>query len=347
MEEIKYYDGGKLLSMKDINGEKPEIFMVTTNRTGGKTTWFNRFVVSKFLKTGSKFMLIYRFNYELGDVDKKFYKDIGSLFFQGHIFESVRRARGMYYELFLDGKSCGYAVSLNSADKVKTYSHLFSDVDRMIFDEFQSETDSYCDEEIRKFRSIHNSVARGQGKMNRYVPVYMISNPVSLLNPYYCVFHIAERIQYNTKFLKGDGWVLEQGFVQAAADAYKQSGFNRAFGDDHYAAYASQAIYLNDNHTFIENIKGQHKYLATIKFGGEYFSIKEFGEQGIIYCDSSYDATFPRKIAVTTEDHQVNHIMMHAHDTFFMYLRYHFDRGHFRFKNGKCKQVIMNCLAYK
>lgn len=35
----KYYDATKLLSMLDINGKKPEIYMCTTNRTGGKTAY--------------------------------------------------------------------------------------------------------------------------------------------------------------------------------------------------------------------------------------------------------------------------------------------------------------------
>ena len=38
----QYYDGTKLLSLKDRNGKVPEIYMCTTNRTGGKTTYFNR-----------------------------------------------------------------------------------------------------------------------------------------------------------------------------------------------------------------------------------------------------------------------------------------------------------------
>lgn len=40
----KYYDGTKLLSMLDINGNKPEIYMCTTNRTGGKTTYLADYV---------------------------------------------------------------------------------------------------------------------------------------------------------------------------------------------------------------------------------------------------------------------------------------------------------------
>ena len=29
-----YYDGTKILSMNDLDGLKPEIYMITTNRTG-------------------------------------------------------------------------------------------------------------------------------------------------------------------------------------------------------------------------------------------------------------------------------------------------------------------------
>ena len=58
MSENKYYDGTKLLSMKDINGLKPELFLCTTNRSGGKTTYFGRLEVNRFLKYGKKFCLI-------------------------------------------------------------------------------------------------------------------------------------------------------------------------------------------------------------------------------------------------------------------------------------------------
>lgn len=57
-----YYDGTKLLSMLDINGKKPEIYMCTTNRTGGKTTYFSRLCVNRFMDKGEKFCLVYRYN---------------------------------------------------------------------------------------------------------------------------------------------------------------------------------------------------------------------------------------------------------------------------------------------
>ena len=54
MADSKYYDGTKLLSMKDLNGLTPEIFMTTTNRSAGKTTYFNRMVINRYKKTGKK-----------------------------------------------------------------------------------------------------------------------------------------------------------------------------------------------------------------------------------------------------------------------------------------------------
>ncbi|MBO7734640.1 MAG: phage DNA encapsidation protein, partial [Methanobrevibacter sp.] len=208
----KYYDGTKLLSMKDLNGKTPEIYMCTTNRTGGKTTYFARLCANRFFEKGEKFCLVYRYNYELDEVADKFYKDICKLFFSGTVMTSKRRASGIFHELFIDDISCGYAVSLNSADQLKKYSHLLSDTSRMFFDEFQSETNHYCNDEIKKLISVHTSIARGNGEQIRYVPIYMCANPVSIINPDYVELGISERLNDNTRFLRGDGFVLEQGY---------------------------------------------------------------------------------------------------------------------------------------
>lgn len=342
----KYYDGTKLLSLSDINGEKPEIYMVTTNRTGGKTTYFGRLCVNRFLDSGSKFGLIYRYNYELDDIVDKFYKDIGSLFFHGHAMTSKRRASGIFHELLLDEKSCGYAFSLNSADQIKKYSHLFSDVDRMIFDEFQSETNHYCSDEIKKLLSIHTSVARGQGEQVRYVPVYMLSNPVSLINPYYVEMGVCDRLKDDTKFLRGNGWVLEQGYNESASVEQQKSGFNKAFASNDYVAYSTQAVYLNDNRSFVEKPDGKGRYICTIKFEGTDYGVREYADSGYMYCDDNPDRTFPTRITVTTDDHDINYVMLKRNDFFLSNLRYLFERGCFRFKDLKCKQAILTALSY-
>lgn len=353
MKEKKYYDGTKLLSMKDLNGKPPEIYICTTNRTGGKTTYFGRMVVNRFMKQGKKFALLYRFNYELDDVADKFYKDLRQLFFPGSDMVSKRKASGIFHELYIfkngdeeTAECCGYAISLNSADQLKKYSHLFSDVDSILFDEFQSETNHYCAEEIRKFLSIHTSIARGAGEQVRYVPVYMLGNQVSIINPYYTDMGISCRLNADTNFLRGDGFVLENGFIETASRAQKESGVNRAFKNNTYVQYSSENVYLNDNMAFVEKPIGKSKYLATLRYKGCDFGIREYRELGILYCDDKPDLTFPSRISVTTEDHNINYVMLKANDMFICNLRFFFEHGAFRFKDLRCKEALLTCISY-
>lgn len=352
---MAYYDGTKLLSLKDIDGNKPEIYICTTNRTGGKTTFFGRMEVNRFLRTGEKFILLYRFNYELSNISEKFFKDISGLFFPDYEMTDKPVGKGVFHELFLhklnskdskEGKSCGYALAINNSDQIKKYSHVFTDATSILFDEFQSETNKYCPNEISKFISIHTSVARGHSMAVRYVPVYMLSNMVTIINPYYTELGISERLQNNTKFLKGHGFVLENGFIESASKAQLSSGFNKAFSDNSYVAYASQNVYLNDNTAFIDRPSGNNKYLATIAYNGKEYSLREYADDGIIYCDDHSDETYKYRIAVTTEDHNINYVMLRKNDLFIQNMRYLFDRGCFRFKNLLCKEAIMKLLSY-
>lgn len=350
----EHYDGTKLLSMNDLNGKKPEIYICTTNRTGGKTTYFSRLCVNRFIKDNSKFGLIYRYNYELDDVANNFFNDIKGLFFNDWDMISKRRAGGIFHELFLINKkndsqelSCGYALTLNSADQLKKRSHLFNDIDRLLFDEFQSESGHYCADEAKKLISIHTSIARGKGKAVRYVPVYMLGNQVSIINPYYIELDISTRLREDTNFLRGDGFVLENGFIASASEAQKESGFNRAFKKNDYVAYASQNVYLNDNKAFIEKPDGvPSRYLATLKYKNCEYAIKEYKDLGIIYCDDKADKTFPMKISVTTDDHNINYVMLKNNDMFISNLRYFFEHGAFRFKDLRCKEALMRCISY-
>lgn len=344
---MSYYDGTKLLSLSDLNGEKPEIYICTGNRTAGKTTYFNRLMVNRYLNNGSKFALLYRYNYELKGSASKFFDDIRGLFFRDHYMTEKSMAKGAFYQLKMDDKVCGFSIALNSADIVKKYSHVFNEVDAILFDEFQSEANRYCPEEITKFRSIHTSIARGQGKQVRYVPVYMLSNTVSIINPYFVEMGISNRLKSETKFLKGNGYVLEQTFNETASQAQLSSGFNRAFcGANNYGAYAAQNVYLNDNTSFIDKPEGKPRYLCTLKYNGNNFALKEFVDYGFVYCDDRPDLTFSTKISVTTEDHAINYVMLQRNDMFLAQMRYLFEHGCFRFKNLLCKEAVLKALSY-
>lgn len=361
-----YYDGTKLLSLKDINNKTPEIYICTSNRTAGKTTYFSRLVVNRFLKRGEKFILLYRFKYELDSVSDKFFKDIKALFFPQLSMSSEKQEMGIYHKLYLENTSiedyrlngkviipmadkveCGYAISINSADQIKKNSHLFSDAKCVVFDEFQSETAHYCPDEVKKFISVHQSIARGNGEQHKYLPVFMIGNPVSLINPYYVELDISSRLRNDTHFLKGDGFVLEQGFNKSASEAQKESGFNRAFSKNSYISYSAEGIYLNDNLAFISKPIGKNRYVCTVVYESVEYAIREYPINGIIYVDNSIDTTAPNKVVLTTQDHNENYVMLKRSEPIRKNMRFFYMQGAVRFKDLRCKEMFMKFICLK
>lgn len=357
MNESIYYDGTKLLSLLDLNKNRPEIYICTGNRTSGKTTYFSRYAVNGFIKHGRKFALLYRFIYELDDVADKFFKDISGLFFPGYAMRSERKASGIYHELFLEYpdstedtphiESCGYALAINSADQIKKYSHLLSDTELIIFDEFQSESNHYCNNEIKKFMSVHTSIARGNGKQSKYLPVVMISNTVTIINPYYVSLGVSNRLTPSTKFLRGTGWVLEQNNNENAASALKESAFMKAFQNDTYTKYATSGKYLNDYNSFIQKMPESGRYMCTIKYHERNYSIKEYSDLGIIYVSDSVDMGYPFKIAIDLNDHEINYLLLSRNENFIKNLRNLFEHGSVRFKNQLCKDAFLAMCSYK
>lgn len=246
-----------MLSMLDINRELPELYFSTSNRNAGKTTFFVRHFVNQFLKNKKKTVYLFRYSYELnGDCAGKVFGGVGDLFFKDYIFTQKKTESGKLVDFYIQDKEkkepadlIGYAVSISDATNIKKFSHKIK-ADFIFFDEFQPEFNTYLSDEMNKFKSIHQSLARGEGKQVKYLPVIFASNTVTLLNPYFTELGISARLNKNVKFLRGVGWVLEQNLNESAAAANAESAFNRAFaagGSGEYSAYANSGEYLNDS----------------------------------------------------------------------------------------------------
>ena len=338
-----FYSGEKLLNTLDMNGKRPEIYIVESNRSAGKTTYFAKKLIDNFLNKNEKFIIIYRWAYEIKNCADSFFGSVNSLFYPASQM-TQRTVEGKYAEMILDDKLCGYGIALNSANYIKRRSNAFNDVTSIFFDEIQPEDNLYCPNEIDKFISIHTSIARGGGQQVRYVPVYMCSNSVSLLNPYYSALGISERLQRNTKILRGDGFVLERNFNQAASNAQKTSGFNRAFAKSEYVSYSAESVYLNDNNSFIGKPQGKSRYICTVRYKNNEYAVRLYGD--ILYCDTSIDKSCKLKITAQTADHIPDFVLASAQSVIIQRMRDSFAVGNFRFKNLDCKTAILHTLSF-
>jgi hypothetical protein len=342
---MNYYNPEKILNMKDLNNEKPDIFIITTNRSAGKTTSFLKKALEDFKNHGSQLVLLYRYNYEL-NACADIFKDVMNIYPDyGEEMKTLPHARGLYYELFLDDETFGYAVSLNNPDALKKYSPIFADVENIIFDEFQCETGKYLSKEVEKFQSIYLTIARGGGQQSRHVKVYMLGNMVTIMNPYFINLGIHKRLKDNTNFMRGNGWVAEFGFNEAASQAIKKNGVFKAFSKEDYMSYSTEKVYLHDADIFIEKPKGRAKYICTILHDSTQYGVREYFDDGVIYVSHKPDNSCKQVIAFKASDHNQNTIMLNHYSYLWKNIRDAFNNGYLRFDDMKAKSAIFDILS--
>lgn len=342
---MTYYNPDKILSMKDLEKEEPSIYMISSNRSAGKTTAFIKKALKHHKETGRKFALLYRYQYELNSAEKIF-TDVMNLYpeLSGEL-TTTAHAKGLMYEIAMDKKSMCYALSLNNPDAIKKYSPMFAEVDFVIFDEFQTETGKYLPKEVDKFISLMLSISRGGGKQNRDVKVFMLSNKVSIMNPYFITFGIHKRIKKDTKFLRGNGWVAEFNQNESASKSIKSSGLARAFQDSDYIKYATDTDYLIQCDSFIEKMSGRSKYLFTIVHDNIYYGVREFMDDGIIHVSKKVDSSCNYVATFKASDHTQNTMMLNHFSFLFKNLKEAFSNGHLRFDDVGTKNAIFDILA--
>lgn len=340
---MAFYDGNKLLNLKDINGNTPAIYLSAGNRSLGKTTFFNKKLIDWFLKKNEKFLLLYRFKKELTSIDEKFFSDISELFFPNKIMRCVGSKDEPYKKLLLNDELCGFATAINAAEDIKKCSHVFSDVATIMLDEFQSETNHYVNDEIDKYISIYKSVARGKGKQNRYVRCILAGNHVSLLNPYYNSLGISERLRKDTKYLRGDGYVAHIAFDKEVSEESKNTAFDKAFKNARYTKFATDLVYLNDNTSMIKKKEGNSRYVASLYApDGSVCGVWMTGKNEY-HITKEYDKTHPVAVASNRTIIYANKVRS---DALLVNIRSQFDKGMVYFDGLESKNRAISTLSY-
>lgn len=344
-KEINYYSPSKLLKLKDLDGEEPSIYLITTNRSAGKTTSMLKRALELFKTNGKKTILMYRYQYEISG-SSAIFRDVLNMYpSYGEEMKSMPHAKGLFHELFLDNESFGFAVSLSNPDGLKKYSPMFADVDMIIFDEFQCETGKYLNKEVEKFQSLYLTIARGGGSQSRQVKVFLLGNMVSIMNPYFINLGIHKRLKDDTNFMRGNGWVAEFGFNESASNSIKKNGFFKAFKNEGYMSYSTEKVYLVDSQVFIEKPKGRARYLCTIQHEGSSYGVREYYDEGIVHVSKKTDKSCRQVIAFKPSDHNQNTIMLNHYSYMWKNIKDAFNNGYLRFDDIKSKSAIFDILA--
>ena len=341
----EYYTTTEVLSKKDLEKKEPAIILVTSNRSAGKTTAWLKEQLDDFKRNGRKAMLFYRQKYEVRACHQV-YTGVLNLYPEyGEKMTSEARAEGLFYEMFLDGESFGYALPLNNPDQLKKYSPIFADVYYIIFDEFQTESGKYLKNEITNLQSILLTIARGGGEQSRPVKLVLLGNMVSLMNPYFIRFGIHKRLKAGTRFIRGNGWIAQFDFNESASNAIKSNGIYRAFSDDPYMSYSTENVYLVDSDIFIERPKGRAKYICTIVHDNVRYGVREFYDEGVVYVSKKVDPDNKNLVTFKASNHTQNTIMLNHYSYLWKNIKEAYQGGFLRFDDIQAKNAIFDILA--
>lgn len=342
-----YYTLDEIKKKKDLDGDEPYIYIITGNKSAGKTTSVLLEGLQRFKNSGGKeqMLLIYREKNEISSSHLLFGDVLESYPEYGTEMTSKPCAEGLFYQLFLDGKDFGFSVCMHKKDKLKKYSPVFRNVEVALFDEIQLEDGKYKPNEPETLMGVLLAVARGGGKQSRPIKLYLLGNTVSLMNPYFIKFGIYKRLKPDTKFMRGKGWVAEFTENFSAKKAIQINPLFKAFLDDDYFKYSTESKYMYNTDEFIKTPAGKNKYLFTYVQDGEIYGVRDYFEAGKIFFGRNPDTNYKMRICINSQDHNEKTYLVRRNSYLVEALREAYEQGLLCFSDLAAKNACLDLLA--
>lgn len=346
--EKKYYDYSTILNTPDINGKKAGIYIITSNRSAGKTTGALKISLERYRERGEHTVLFFRDVSEL-KASRYIYDDVVSLYPElGGEITSEIILKDTVIQLMIDGDVFAHAVTIKKPDPVKKYSAIFHKTTLGIFDECFLESGCYIPNEVANFQSILLTVARGGGEQSRPIECLMLGNLVSNMNPYFIKMKIISRLDEigSVGIIRGKGWVLHREYNESAARAVMDNPIVEAFGDSSYSRYAVTNTELHNSSAFITRFpKAKNHYLATLAISGRYFCLRDFYTQGFLYIGSQYEKKCNRVLVLNNDEHDIERILITRQNVVYRFAKDAYLSGMVRFEDLEAKEAFFDFLS--
>ena len=238
-----YYDLTKVLSYNAF------LNFIIGERGTGKTYSVSKFVTKKFIEKGDEFVYIRRYKSEIAKSVPKFFKALNE---ENEFKEELKSSGNTFY---CDGKVCGYAMALSTAQSLKGTN--FSKVKYIIFDEFIPEGNTrYLKNEVETFLGAIETIGR-----TRDITIFCLGNAITITNEYFMYFDI-NNIPYNNDIKTYKDGLILLNYVENTAyrNFKKETKLGKLTEGTNYYEYAIENQFRLDNKSFIEKKSGSAKY---------------------------------------------------------------------------------------
>ena len=287
-----YYSGYQMLTYNCLFN------FVIGNRGAGKTYWATEWAIKDFLKDGSQFIYLRRYDTEFDQGKKElFFKAIEDKF-PDHTF----KVKG--YTALIDGKVAGYFRPLSKAKIEKSVS--YPDVNKILYDEFILDKGlyHYLPDEVINFLEFYETVARTRNN----VRAVFLSNAVTVTNPYFLYW----KININNKTFQRPredvlvNLVSNKDFIEMK----NNTRFGKLIRGTKYGEYAVDNVFLRDDDTFIGKKTGTARHYFILKYKGKRYGVWISYSEGKYYVSNDIDPSCKLIYSITLDDHSPNTMLI-------------------------------------
>lgn len=252
--EKTYYSLDRLLSYGAM-------FNIAVGARGlGKTYACKKRAIRRALDGGEEFVYLRRFQTELKHVST-FFNDIRGEFPEWEFSVAGRKAKARPAGSDGEWTTIGYFLALTAGATLKSVS--YPNVRTLIFDEFIIEegTRHYLPAEVDTFLDLYSTIDRN----NDQVKVFMLSNAVRCVNPYF----VEWRIQTGKTFQRRGGGYLVCELIdnEAFAGEVSSTRFGKFIKETspEYASYAIDNLFSDDTGDLLGRKPPEARLIATLR----------------------------------------------------------------------------------
>lgn len=329
-----YYNYDKLFSFPFL------LAFVIGERGCGKTFGSKVAVLKKYLKNGEQFIYLRRYKTELDTALATFWNDLTDNGYFKDLELKVKKTK-MLTQFLCNGKVCGYAVPLSTANILK--STAFPKVKTIIFDEFLLDstggTYRYLKNEVTMMLDVIETVGR-----LRDIQVLFLGNALSITNPYFAYFDLD--LPYNSEFRTFKDGAIVVNYIKNMKyrEAKKASKFGRLIEGTEYGRYAIDNEMLRDNKHFIQKKPPDSIFWGVLVVNGNNIGMWQ-GQNGYLYLSHKYDPNTLHRFACDFNDHTEATVFLNARENYYLRLCVRaYKQGLLMFENQKIKNDVVPLL---
>lgn len=328
-----FYNYDKLFSYSEAI-----MYFVLGERGVGKSYGAIVRAVKNFLKDGSQFVYLRRYNTELDTAVPKFFDAL----IENDEFDGVElkviKSRNMS-KFLVDGEVAGYAIALSTANILKSTS--FSRVSLIIFDEFIIDKGSYhyLRNECEQMLDIIETIGR-----LRDIKILFLGNSISQSNPYFNYFDLS--LPYDNQFKTFRDGLIVVNYIKNMKyrEVKKASKFGRLIEGTDYAKYAIDNEFLRDNNNFIEKRNEDAINWNVVILYGRKYGIWIGKKTHRIYVESNYNPLNRMVYSTDEYSHSEDTLVLSAKRDWFKIVVENYKIGNVRFESQRCKDDCMKIL---